>query len=408
MHDSHNHFSTVVPFASATCPMLLDAILAFSARHLSHTAGLDPYIASAYHTSCLKAYIPALSSASGSALDSSLLAATVILRTFEELDVTQAGSDDEHYLLGYSIFGELHPSIAVCGGLRQACFWVYLRQDIYISFVRQRPVKSNLDNLQIDRSFSPADDYTWANRIVFKCAEILEFAFGDDNKATVANTSTWQTLSRDVDTWWVSRPDSFKPIYFEQRDASKGRYFPEIWYTLECHATGVQYYHLCRILLAIYNPAVPRMGLGLKHATKKLGAEVVDNVRAICGIARSNRPTPAHFTACHAIYVCGEWFENHGERMAMLALLEETERQKGWPTNATNLELRQQWGMIDCADELAPMQSMMDDIHSPHSQTSGHMDSRSVESMAESSNGSRHRAHHSTPRELEGPDEMAF
>jgi len=348
MHDRLNHFQTIVPLASATCPMLMDAMLALAARHLSHTADYDPYVANHYHTSCLKSYIPALGS-TGSTLDSSLLAATVILRTFEELDVSQVGQDDEYYLLGSSIFGSLHPSIAISGGLRQACFWVYLRQDIYISFVKQRPVKTNLENLQLDRSLSPADDCTWANRITFKCAEILDFAFAPSPRSptSVSRADAWKRHCDEVAAWESMRPDGFEPVYVHPRDASRGKWFPEMWFALDCHATGMQYLHLCKILLTIYDPSLPRMGPGLKAAMKKVSEEVVDKVRTICGIAVGNRPVPAWFTACHAVYVCGEWFDDENERMALLGVMEDTERKMGWPTLAARRALRGQWGMGD-------------------------------------------------------------
>jgi len=65
--------------------MLLSAMLALAARHLSHTSDYDPAVADHYHQACLKQFIPALGPASRS-LEPTFLATTVLLRTYEEFD----------------------------------------------------------------------------------------------------------------------------------------------------------------------------------------------------------------------------------------------------------------------------------------------------------------------------------
>jgi hypothetical protein len=82
--DPNRHFALVVPHRASICPTLLNAIFACSARHLSRVGDLNPSIAEKYHQECLKHLIPMLSD--GAALmDENLLAATVILRFFEEV-----------------------------------------------------------------------------------------------------------------------------------------------------------------------------------------------------------------------------------------------------------------------------------------------------------------------------------
>lgn len=52
--DPERHFREVVPRRAATCPVLLNAIYALSARHLSRVAGYDPLVSDKYHSECLK------------------------------------------------------------------------------------------------------------------------------------------------------------------------------------------------------------------------------------------------------------------------------------------------------------------------------------------------------------------
>jgi hypothetical protein len=82
--DPDRHFALIVPHRASICPTLLNAIFACSARHLSRVGDFDASISEKYHQECLKHLIPMLSD--GAALmDENLLAATVILRFFEEV-----------------------------------------------------------------------------------------------------------------------------------------------------------------------------------------------------------------------------------------------------------------------------------------------------------------------------------
>lgn len=82
--DPDRHFALVVPHRAAVCPVLLNAIFACSAKHLSRVSGFDPYISDRYHQECLKHLIPMLND-SAAVMDENLLAATVILRFLEEV-----------------------------------------------------------------------------------------------------------------------------------------------------------------------------------------------------------------------------------------------------------------------------------------------------------------------------------
>lgn len=59
--------------------------MALSARHLSCTTKYDAYVSAQYYQACLETLIPALNNQEVT-MDDDLLAATVILRLFEEFD----------------------------------------------------------------------------------------------------------------------------------------------------------------------------------------------------------------------------------------------------------------------------------------------------------------------------------
>lgn len=88
---------------------------------------------------------------------------------------------------------------AVTGGLRQASFWVGLRQECYVAFVNQRPVLPALEHCNVDRSFDAAEDYIWSCRMVVICADVLSFCYGDAHHSV----PTFKFLESRVEQWSV-------------------------------------------------------------------------------------------------------------------------------------------------------------------------------------------------------------
>jgi hypothetical protein len=67
------------------CPTLLNAIFALSSRHLSMHEQFDEYASTRYHQNCLRE-LSTVSNDSSALNNDDLLAATILLRTLEELD----------------------------------------------------------------------------------------------------------------------------------------------------------------------------------------------------------------------------------------------------------------------------------------------------------------------------------
>jgi len=131
--------------------------------------------------------------------------------------------------------------------------------------------------------------------------------------------------------------------------------------------TGIQHSILSMILLAVYNPSLPRLGPGQRAALLNVDDEIKTNIRSLCGMALSNRKTPPHMiTACMGISMCksnftllgseleyadasswilgGERFTERVEQDALLDILVQTDREHAWPTTAAQKQLRESWG----------------------------------------------------------------
>ncbi|KAI9150733.1 hypothetical protein HJFPF1_10509 [Paramyrothecium foliicola] len=270
--DSRRHFANEVPPRAAACPTLLNAIFALSSRHLSLSARYDPYAADRYHQECLK-YLTTISNDSSALMNDDLLAATILLRTLEELDVPLLGTDHEGHLLGIQLFMNTANSSTAPSTLRQASFWIGLRQEIYMSFVGQRPVKIKLDHGFIDRSLSPAGDDTWANRIIVHCAEVVNYCFGNGDRSM----ARYQELLDYDEAWLRARPVSWVPIAYSGPDETLGEVCPHIIYLNHAVVIGLVHSIFARILLMCQDDRAPRIGPSARIARKRIDVSDLRN-----------------------------------------------------------------------------------------------------------------------------------
>ena len=141
--------------------------------------------------------------------------------------------------------------------------------------MKHQSTQLNLEHFSIDRSLGPTSDYGWSNRAIVHCADVLNCCFGDSG----VSIRHWEELREYGEQWLQSLPPSFTPIYYRAPDRGKREAFPEIWYSLGCHSQfqtcvfsgmglcllvlaviGVQHFLLAKILLAIFDPKLPRIG----------------------------------------------------------------------------------------------------------------------------------------------------
>ena len=343
--DSLCHFRNVVPQRALNDPILMNAILAASARHVSRVSGGDPYTADKYHQRCIQHLIPMLSD-EAAVLDENLLASTVILRFLEEIDVPLSGKvhlDGAGHLIGAHAFVSAQEMSAVSGGLRLAAFWVGLRQEIYVAFVNQRSITFPLQHCKVDRSFGAADEGTWANRIIFHCAETIQWCFG--LREHERSTAQFQELLSYAANWLRLIPPCYTPIYHRNADADSDAVFPEVMYLSDAAVTGIQHYHLTLILLRAFDPTIPKLGSRRATELREMDSEIKYHTKMLCGLALSNSSTPPNFvTASMAVTMAGDKFTETKEQRACLRILETCEVEHGWSTMTAQQDLKEAWG----------------------------------------------------------------
>lgn len=139
-----------------------------------------------------------------------------------------------------------------------------------------------------------------------------------------------------------SKPRSFTPVFY--RDPEGTEIFPEIWYVADEHATGIQHYHLARILLSSHNPSIPRLGPRRASALKAMDHEIRHHVRVLCGMALSNpKNGPAFIYASMAVTMAGDKFAELHEQVKLLEVLDRCDKLHAWPTGVAITNLKAAW-----------------------------------------------------------------
>ncbi len=62
--------------------------------------------------------------------------------------------------------------------------------------------------------------------MVFLLAKVLSCAFHPGQKTDAA---VLYEISQEIENWVHSKPSSFEPVLFKQRNREEDRAFPEIW-----------------------------------------------------------------------------------------------------------------------------------------------------------------------------------
>lgn len=211
-----------------------------------------------------------------------------------------------------------------------------------MAFLQQRSFRLPLTFCDSYRSWDPAPDDIWANRLMIFCADVLRFCFSDNS---TQGHIRYEELIDFPRKWLKYHPRSFAPTYYREPDRTKNEILPQLWYAEDCHVAGIQHMILAMILLTVYRPDVPRLGLGQREAMMVMDSNIKSMVLEICGIATSNRQCPPSLlTATIAITMCGDRFIDPLEQQALLNVLIETDQDNAWPTASMQATLKKAWG----------------------------------------------------------------
>ncbi|KAJ5088839.1 hypothetical protein N7456_012455 [Penicillium angulare] len=323
--------------------MLLKALLALAARHDSILTNSSDFEASTFHHECLEMLIGALDQPEES-YDDNLLITVVVLRFYEELE---RSTDRKCHLLGSNRLLNLMSRSASSEGLAEAVSWQFLRQAIYSSIAQYEPLQLNLHNYERSAVFHRDDDAARANAVIYLCAYILQLC--SDAPGYAIKRKDWQRLADNVEEWHHSRPRSWHPLRYQPPNSIENQPFPELWIMSPPAVVGLQYYHACRIFLALSDAPSQRL-TDYEMAQSRILAEkdVGSHLAMAIGLSLSNESVQnSYFIASHLLQRFGYCLRQPAERQGSLSFLSRVEKSLGWRTSWIAHELEGQWANQD-------------------------------------------------------------
>ncbi|KAF4541330.1 Arca-like protein [Lasiodiplodia theobromae] len=353
--DPYRYFRYEVPQRARTNKTLANAILAISARMLHWKTGgaaVDAYVADRYYQLCLSTLIPSLSDVEAVCMDETLLAATVVLRMLEEMDVHISGADTRGHLTG----SQAIISVATANlrqqaptGLRRAAYWSAFRQEVWIAPQTQQPITMSpaVCGYEIEHGFGPAPDWVWCERAIAHCGAAMNVTLGSaTGMGREEQVRRWKALMEDNDRWWQSVPGGYEPFFGgweccsgRAEEGEGGQMFPDVRFQADWHVMGYSYTIEAHLLLVVHDPTIPKLGPLRKRAVAEMDERAKEDVRKLCGLAQSNEFAPAA-----SLIACGDRFVHLAEQKILHNFLNQTERKHGWPTAKARSQLVEAWG----------------------------------------------------------------
>ncbi|KAF2494744.1 hypothetical protein BU16DRAFT_46899 [Lophium mytilinum] len=334
----HRPFAYAVPRLAASSPLLRKAILAHSAHHISRTTGSDPSLPFQYLEECLALLIPELKNEQVMGVENSALIATIFLRSFGEFEDIASG---EFHISGTSLFiqsGGGCESLRRSNKLRNAAYWIHLRQEVGYSVVEQRNIRANLNICPFDASADASSDAGWCNRVVWICVQVLRWAFGDNSTVERHNE-----LTDMIEDWENRRPQTFEAMMDLRGPFDSDVWDKEVWFTNDEHIDALQYLLIAKLILSLHNPHLPRLGLRAQTAYSNSKAMNQFYVRTMCVAAKCSSFVPAKFMACNVLFATGGCFHLKADQENVVDFLRSCERDHGYATKAHVEALENIW-----------------------------------------------------------------
>lgn len=273
LFDPRKYFSTFVPHLAMRNEGLMKAVLALGARHLSikpmnsGEASIDRTAAVQYYYETLQ-YLQNAMRFTSYKNSLELLATVLVVSTYEMID--GAGNGWERHLKGVFWIQRSREINGESGGLEQAIWWAWLRQDVWAAFRERRRCFSFF---KPTKSYHSMDMYDMASRVVYILAQAVNYS-SEEEKQVRGLLDTHDSRRTDtskggeadlpnrivkannllnmLEEWRSSLTVHFEPLPVE---GPSNRAFRPLWIQPPAFGVSLQMYSMARILLLIHQPA---------------------------------------------------------------------------------------------------------------------------------------------------------
>jgi len=335
--DPHRHFSVMVPHLALRNQGLMKAILALCTRHLSIKpfADLAPdrTLAVQYYYETLQ-YLQQAMKNEAYLRSEELLVTCLIISTYEMID--GEGKSWERHLRGIFWVQRSREINGESGGLNQAVWWAWLRQDVWAAFREGRKV---LSFFKPTKPYYAMDHWDIAARCVYLVAQSVNYSSEQEVEAgksdLIMRLAKADELTTKLDDWYQHLTSHFSPL--PCHNVSQGPFKP-IWIHPPVFAAGLQLYHFAKILLQIYTPAAG----GLKEYLARERA-LHESIDMICGIALATEDDAAMAISTQCVFAAGLHTRDSIKRGAILEIITQHQSRTGWPVHDLRVDLEAEW-----------------------------------------------------------------
>jgi hypothetical protein len=246
LSDADRSFGKQVPHLALNFQMLLHAIFAFAAIHVSRTTmhiAKARAIADQHHSRCVELLLTVqendVRSTTGVAL-----AAVCLLRSYE---ILAEDIDPNRHLSGaYASSSANGPALMTSRPLLRAGFFNYLREDITYSLINRQPLKMDLS--VIGMNYVATTDEEQLNAITLLLARICNVCFAQQIAPDLSD------LADALKVWYDTLPGAFMP--YSGRPGSLGPIMDEVYMLGDCYTSANQYYLVAKSVLLATQPSL--------------------------------------------------------------------------------------------------------------------------------------------------------
>ncbi|OBT93533.2 hypothetical protein VE01_08290 [Pseudogymnoascus verrucosus] len=343
LYDPTRGFAILVPHLAMHDAGLMNAILALSARQLSININAteeqrDRNIGLQYYYETLH-YVQQAMHYDSYTVSRELLATALIISTYEMLDDFRSGW--ERHLKGVFWIQRSQVIHGDSGGLQQAIWWAWLRQDIWAAFRERR---KTLSFWTPAKPYTAMTSYEVATRILWIFAKVVDYCSEEAIQAGEGNLQLRidkaGSIFEMLDEWQNNLSVEFAPL--AGRKGNPSDVFEPIWIHPPAFGNSIQVHCAGRILILLHKPSLK--GMREYMANQKLLAKAAETV---CGIAMTLTDAASSLVSSQCLYIAGLCIQDSRQREAVISLIDACHRRTGWPTRSLSHDLREEWQQSD-------------------------------------------------------------
>lgn len=279
-----------------------------------------------------------------------LLATAVVISAYEMLDESDGSGNWQRHLKGVFWIQRSQDVDGACGGLRQAVWWAWLRQDVWAAFREKRPCLSFWRPLQ---DVEELDQHALADRAMYLLSQAMNYSAESrkaDNLGSLDPAASMQRkrardeLIAKMERWRCCLGDQYNtlPTVKSPQDA-----FTPLWVHPPQFGVALQAYSFAQILITLHSPSGVSNSTGFSGFLK-MQRTLAEAVETICGIAMELREQSCQIISAQCLYGAGLCVHDPVKREKIIEMMEECEARVGWAPMATwRDDLRVEWVKAD-------------------------------------------------------------